>query len=349
MTGKKIEDVLAIPILASTDSERTGYPTQKPEELIEKLILATTKENDIVLDFFAGSGTTGFVANKLNRRWIMCDIGKLSIYTIQKRLLTNSVGYKPFALVNAGCYDLNTIFDLDQDKYINFVRDLFHIDLLDKQINGIKLDGKRRGDWVKIFNYKDFDRNTTAIDENYINELHTHIGQRIGKKFYIIAPEMNIDVVGDYVDVDDVRYYLLRIPYQAIKELHTKDFKRAEQPKNEKGINLVENSVGFYFNETPDVERSIKIEANIIKINIQSVKPQYESVSDKNDVLAMVLIDTTGNENFIMQKVYFADDIRNKETSGYTINLDKKEITGKFISIIYVDIFGNEFKEKVDV
>ena len=132
MTGKKIEDVLAIPILASTDSERTGYPTQKPEELIEKLILATTKENDIVLDFFAGSGTTGFVANKLNRRWIMCDIGKLSIYTIQKRLLTNSVGYKPFALVNAGCYDLNTIFDLDQDKYINFVRDLFHIDL---QIN----------------------------------------------------------------------------------------------------------------------------------------------------------------------------------------------------------------------
>ena len=141
----------------------------------------------------------------------------------------------------------------------------------------------------------------------------------------------------------------MRIPYQAIKELHIKEFKKAEQPKNEKAINLVENSVGFYFNETPDIERIIKVDANIIKINIQSVKPQYESVSDKNDVLAMILIDTTGNEDFIMQKVYFADNIRNKETSGYTINLDKKEITGKFISIIYVDIFGNEFKEKVDV
>ena len=86
-----------------------------------------------------------------------------------------------------------------------------------------------------------------------------------------------------------------------------------------------------------------------IKINIQSVKPQYESVNNNNDVLAMVLLDMTGNEEFIMQKVYFADDIKDKDTLGYTINLDRKEITGSFISIIYVDIFGNEFKEKVEV
>lgn len=345
----KCPDVWPIKGVFNMGREYLSYPTQKPEELLQRIIMASTNEKDIVMDFFAGSGTTGFVAEKLNRRWIMCDIGKLSIYTIQKRFLTNSYGYKPFALVNAGCYDLNTIFDLDKDKYINFVRDLFHIDLQLKQINGIKLDGKRRGDWVKIFNYKDFDTNTTAIDENYINDLHTHIGKRIGKKFYLVAPEMNIDVIGDYVDVDDVRYYLLRIPYQAIKELHTKEFKKAEQPRNEKGINLVENSVGFYFNETPEVERKIDMDDKTIKINIQSVKPQYESVNNNNDVLAMVLLDMTGNEEFIMQKVYFADDIKDKDTLGYTINLDRKEITGSFISIIYVDIFGNEFKEKVEV
>lgn len=71
----------------SQSKERVNYPTQKPEELIERIILSVTNPGDIVLDCFAGSGTTLVTAEKLNRKWIGCDIGKLSIYTIQKRLL----------------------------------------------------------------------------------------------------------------------------------------------------------------------------------------------------------------------------------------------------------------------
>ena len=66
---------------------RTEYPTQKPEKLLQRIIEASTNEGDIVLDFFAGSGTTLATAEKLNRRWIGCDIGRFSMYTIQKRLL----------------------------------------------------------------------------------------------------------------------------------------------------------------------------------------------------------------------------------------------------------------------
>ena len=65
----------------SQSKERVNYPTQKPEELIERIILSVTNPGDIVLDCFAGSGTTLVAAEKLNRRWIGCDIGKLSIYT----------------------------------------------------------------------------------------------------------------------------------------------------------------------------------------------------------------------------------------------------------------------------
>lgn len=344
----KCPDVWPIKGVFNMGKEYLAYPTQKPEELIERIITASTNENDLILDFFAGSGTTGYVAEKLNRRWIMCDIGKLSIYTIQKRFLTKKDGYKPFNLVNGGCYDLETIFDLDKDKYINFVRDLFHIDLQAKQINGIKLDGKRRGDWVKVFNYKDFDSNTTAINEFYIEQLHSNIGKKIGHKFYIVAPEMNIDIVGDYYEIEDVKYYLLRIPYQAIKELHTKDFKKAEQPKNEKGINLIENSVGFYFNETPEVDREINKKADYLIININSVMPQYESINENRDILAMVLIDTSSNKDFVMQKVFFVDDIKN-ENGSYTIRLESKELLSESIKIIYIDMYGNEFKEKVDL
>lgn len=199
------------------------------------------------------------------------------------------------------------------------------------------------------FNYKDFDNNTTAINEDYINELHNNIGRKIGHRFYIVAPEMNIDIVGDYIQLDDVKYYLLRIPYQAIKELHTKEFKKAEQPKNERNVNLVETSVGFYFNETPEINREIEINNNSVVIKINSVKPQYESLNKNEDILAMVLLDTSGSNDFIMQKVYFADDIRLINSNMFSISISRDEILSNSISVIYIDIFGNEFKERIRI
>jgi hypothetical protein len=78
----------------SQAEEDTGYPTQKPEELVERILKASSKPDDIVLDCFAGSGTTPVVAEKLGRRWIAMDCGKLAIYTTQKRLfsLTTTIG-----------------------------------------------------------------------------------------------------------------------------------------------------------------------------------------------------------------------------------------------------------------
>ncbi len=70
-----------------SDSEKTGYPTQKPEGLLARIIKASTNEGDIVLDAFAGAGTALAVAEKLGRRWIGIDSGRLSIHTIEKRLL----------------------------------------------------------------------------------------------------------------------------------------------------------------------------------------------------------------------------------------------------------------------
>jgi DNA modification methylase len=70
--------------------EIVGYPTQKPLALLERIITTSTNEGDIVLDCFAGSGTTAVAAERLNRRWISGDVGKLSIYTQQKRLLNLS-------------------------------------------------------------------------------------------------------------------------------------------------------------------------------------------------------------------------------------------------------------------
>jgi len=331
-------------------NKSVDYPTQKPIELLERIVNASSNPGDIVMDFFAGSGTTLIAAEKLNRRWIGCDIGKLSIYTIQRRLLTMENHSPSFCLVNAGCYNLKSVFELDRDKYYNFVLDLFHIDRKISKINGIQVDGKRRGDWVKVFTFQDF-KDNTAIDENYLIELHDQIGGKIGNRFYLIAPEMNVDIVGDYYKIDNVKYYLLRIPYQVITELHKYKFKKLRQPNNKEKVNSIENSVGFYFNEMPEVKANLIEENQFIKIVIESVTSPYIELDSNNktidDILAMVLIDTSDNCNFIMQEVFFADDIRNE--SGYLLSISKEKLLSNKIKVVYIDIFGNEFKEVLEV
>ena len=96
--GVVIDNILLnIPPINSQAEESKNYPTQKPEQLIDLIIHTSSNENDIILDAFAGSGTTLATAEKLNRRWIGIDCGKLAIYTIQKRLLnlTSNVGSTP--------------------------------------------------------------------------------------------------------------------------------------------------------------------------------------------------------------------------------------------------------------
>jgi DNA modification methylase len=90
--------------LSSGSSESTNYPTQKPEALLERIIKASSNEGDLVLDCFVGSGTTGAVAEKLNRRWIACDLGRFAIHTTRKRLL-GIPNVRPFVVQNLGKYE----------------------------------------------------------------------------------------------------------------------------------------------------------------------------------------------------------------------------------------------------
>lgn len=83
---KKMDDVWDIPTINNMAKERLGYPTQKPEALLERIIRASSNESDVVLDPFCGCGTTIAVAERLNRRWIGIDITHLAIGLIKYRL-----------------------------------------------------------------------------------------------------------------------------------------------------------------------------------------------------------------------------------------------------------------------
>lgn len=90
--------------MAATSSERTGYPTQKPEALLDRIIRASSNEGALVLDCFCGSGTTAAVAEKLKRRWIACDLGRFAVHTTRKRLL-DIENVQPFVVQNLGKYE----------------------------------------------------------------------------------------------------------------------------------------------------------------------------------------------------------------------------------------------------
>ncbi len=85
-----------------SSNEDTGYATQKPGALLERVIKASTCEDSIIIDFFGGSGTTAAVAEKLGRRWITSDIGKPSVMVMRKRFIDQ--GAKPFLYQSIGDY-----------------------------------------------------------------------------------------------------------------------------------------------------------------------------------------------------------------------------------------------------
>ncbi len=94
--GKVPEDWWYFPVVARLHSERSGYPTQKPESLLERIILASSNPGDMVADFFCGSGTTAVVAAKLERHFIASDVSNRAVHTSRLRLVKS--GSQVFAL-----------------------------------------------------------------------------------------------------------------------------------------------------------------------------------------------------------------------------------------------------------
>jgi len=105
--GKPIMDVWTdLPSFQTINAgpEYLGFPTQKPEALLERIIKSSSNEGDLIADFFCGSGTTCAVAEKLGRRWIGCDLSRWAIHVTRKRLL-GIENCKPFEVLNLGKYE----------------------------------------------------------------------------------------------------------------------------------------------------------------------------------------------------------------------------------------------------
>ena len=364
--GTPADDVWDIPIINPLSHERLGYPTQKPEALLERIISGMTNPGDLVLDAFAGSGTTLAVSEKLERRWIGIDCGKLSIYTIQSRLLAlkSEIGnqgkllkHKPFAVFNAGLYDYKAIETMDFSAYREFILQLFQVRDKKHQINGVNVDGMIKTRSVLLWKHKD-EKNLT-INDRYLQSLHEALGGTGGSIFYLIAPNSAFSFPEDAKNIGETEYRFLRIPQSIIDELIESNGSSLVQPRSAGNINDTVEALAFDFIRTPEVKRSLKIvspkeehllnignKLGLIKISKFESKGLGKPSADGGDeleFLSMVMIDKDyKGKVFNLCEVIFAEKIEAGE-----VYFDFEGI-GQEIMAIYLDVYGNEYREVIN-
>jgi site-specific DNA-methyltransferase (adenine-specific)/adenine-specific DNA-methyltransferase len=346
---------------AYTEAEKVGYPTQKPEALLERIISASSQKGDLVFDAFAGSGTTCAVAEKLGRRWIGIDCGKLSIYTMQKRLLSlrNDIGNtgkfvkaKAFTLYNAGLYDFSSLKQLPWADWRFFALQLFGCKNEPHDIGGLSLDGKLKGASVLVFNH--VEQPGRRIDEETIQDIHLAVGKKIGRKFFIIAPRGVFDFQQDYIDLEGVRYYALRIPYSVINELHHRDFTALQQPNDESAVNETVDAVGFDFIQPPKVEWSVSVKKRMgdmfdeacLKIRHFESRARIRGKDTRGglETLSMVMLDFDyDGKVFDLDAVFYAHHLEADEWQTWF----PTEKVGEKLMVVFIDIYGNEARELI--
>lgn len=127
--------------------KRTGYPTEKPWALLERIIKASSNEGDLIADFFCGSGTTAAVAEKLNRKWITTDLGRFSIHTARKRLIgvqremqNGGQDFRAFEILNLGKYERQFFMD-DLTNGKRKAKEVLYVDLILEAYKAKRIDG----------------------------------------------------------------------------------------------------------------------------------------------------------------------------------------------------------------
>jgi len=184
--------------LSKGQFENTGYATQKPEELLERIINASSNDGDLVADFFCGSGTTGAVAERLGRRWVMSDLGRFAIHTSRKRLIDvqrkqhdDHQAYRAFDIYNLGRYERQW-WQKDrlkgaEEEHRRIVLEFFKAEILSSPPNPL-LHGRKGGAFCHV---DGIDGLFTRDEARAVAEATVQAG---GREVYCLAWEFEMEL-----------------------------------------------------------------------------------------------------------------------------------------------------------
>ena len=179
-------------------NERTGFETQKPEALSERIIKASSREGELVADFFCGSGTTLAVAEKLGRRWIGCDLGRFAIHTTRKRLIgvqrelyVAGKPYRPFDVYNLGRYERQwwqkERLNGANEEHRRVVLEFFRAEALDKAPSPL-IHGRKGPAFCHV------DGIDSIFTREEVRDVALAVSAAGGKEVYCLAWEFEMDL-----------------------------------------------------------------------------------------------------------------------------------------------------------
>ena len=351
--GVPMADVWEVAIVNVMAGERTDFPTQKPEALLERIIKSATNEGDIVADFFVGSGTTPAVAQKLGRRWIACDINLGAIQTTTKRLNQiigeqqkkkdkNFKGLHTFKVLNVNDYD---VFK-NEIEAKEIVMEMYDVEPIKRSY----FDGVLDNNFVKIMpmnrvlNKMDI-RAVLKEIENNISIFSVKKKSKSGEPVYeegilIIASGIELDVsdflkkenkTGVRVEIRDIltdkKNLIFKKKPEAKIEAKTKDKKLSVELKE------------FY---SPILMRKLELEnGKVLK------KDRQAKVADFKQVIDSVAIDVDYNGRLFNAEVMDLPTKKELIKAKYGWEYPKK---GKYaVAVKIVDVLGEEYFETFDV
>lgn len=181
MSGKPLQSIWGDCIPPRSSKELLGYPTQKPEKLLERIIKASSNEGDLVADFFCGSGTTLAVAEKLGRKWIGSDLGRFSIHTTRKRMINiqreskkEGKDFRAFEILNIGKYE--------RDYFVNINRNL-------REEEKKKQKENKEREFIKLI--------LDAYKSEIINSFNNFVGKK-RDRLVAVGP-LDVPVTNDFI------------------------------------------------------------------------------------------------------------------------------------------------------
>ncbi len=332
------------PVL-NLSSERTDYPTQKPEGLLELLINIASNEGDLVLDCFVGSGTTCAVSQKLGRRWIGCDINLGAIQTSTKRLnqiIDEQKGATGFKVLNVNEY---TAFKNELEAK-EIVMEMYGVEPMKRSY----FDGVLDTSYVKVMpmnrvlnklDMKTLLKNVSDKLADFTVKKKSKSGEPVyDEGVLVICSGMDLEVAdylkkenktGVKIDVRDIttdkKNLVFKKPPEAMITVKAKDKKLS--------VSLKE----FY---SPILMRKLEIE------NSKAIKKEYQAkVEDFRQIIDSVAIDVDYTGDLFNAEIMDLPTKRELVKADYTWEYSKK---GKYtVAVKIVDVLGEECFETFEI
>jgi len=352
--GVPMPDAWEISMINPVGNERVDYPTQKPEKLLERILLASSNPGDLVLDCFCGSGTTLAVAQKLGRRWIGCDINLGAIQTTtkrlnqileeqkQKKLLNKFEGLNAFKVYNVNDYEIfkNEI----ESKEI--IMEIYGVEPIKQSY----FDGVLDQNLVKVM---PLNRVLNKMDiENLLKEINKSTDQFTPKTTTSREEETyeeGVLVIASGVELDAIEY--LRKENETGVKVEVRDIQADKK-------NLI-------FKQLPEAKIEVKTDGKKVVIEIKDFhspilikKLELENekqlnskenvyVEDFKQIIDSVCIDTNYNGKLFNAEIMDLPEKKNLISAKY--EYEYKENGKKTVAVKIIDVLGEEYFETFNI